>query len=57
MGTALKSLPEVLLFRAFARDLANKIRCMLKSMNPLIAGKNSSKCRVASCKSTNEIGG
>jgi len=29
MGTALKSLPEVLLFRAFARDLANKIRCTL----------------------------
>jgi len=40
-----------------ATDLAHKSRCTLKIKHPLFAGKNSSKCHVASCKTTNEIGG
>ena len=33
-----------------ARDLVSKIRFTLKNEDPLIAGQNSSKCHVASCK-------
>ncbi|PNS41446.1 hypothetical protein RJ60_04920 [Mesotoga sp. B105.6.4] len=35
-----RACPEMLLFRAPARDLAQKIRCTLKNKGPLIAAKD-----------------
>jgi hypothetical protein len=40
MSLPQKAYPDVHQFRAFARDLALKIRCTLKNKDPLMALKN-----------------